>query len=120
MACKLPGYAGRMVLLEYFLACGDVDPTGPDVAWAPIGPMTTKAFNLTWETSDVSILNETCTAQLSDETAALLRSALRYADVTGGAFDVTIAPLVALPIGSAKGCGALLNAVLNVLGLMAR
>lgn len=54
MACKLPGYAGRMVLLEYFLACGDVDPTDPDVAWAPIGPMTTKAFNLTWETSDVS------------------------------------------------------------------
>lgn len=54
MACKLPGYAGRMVLLEYFLACGDVDPTGPDVAWAPIGPMTTKSFNLTWETSDVS------------------------------------------------------------------
>ena len=54
MACKLPGYAGRMVLLEYFLACGDVDPTGPDVAWAPIGPMTTKSFNLTWETSDAS------------------------------------------------------------------
>lgn len=54
MACKLPGYAGRMVMLEYFLACGDVDPRGPDVAWKPIGPMTTKAFNLTWETSDVS------------------------------------------------------------------
>lgn len=54
MACKLTGYAGRMVMLEYFLACGDVDPRGPDVAWAPIGPMTTKAFNLTWETSDVS------------------------------------------------------------------
>lgn len=54
MACKLPGYAGRMVLLEYVLACGDVDPRDPDTAWAPIGPMTTKAFNLTWETSDVS------------------------------------------------------------------
>lgn len=54
MACKLPGYAGRMVMLEYFLACGDVDPRGANVAWAPIGPMTTKAFNLTWETSDVS------------------------------------------------------------------
>lgn len=54
MACKLPGYAGRMVLLEYVLACGDVDPRDPSTAWAPIGPMTTKAFNLTWETSDVS------------------------------------------------------------------
>ena len=44
--------------------------------------------------SDVSILNETGTAQLSDETAALLDAALHYADITGGAFDVTIAPLV--------------------------
>ena len=44
--------------------------------------------------SDVSILNETGTAQLSDETAALLDAALHYTDITGGAFDVTIAPLV--------------------------
>lgn len=44
--------------------------------------------------SDVSILNETGSAALRDETAALLRDALHYADITGGAFDVTIAPLV--------------------------
>ena len=44
--------------------------------------------------SDVSVLNGTGTAQLSAETAQLLADALRYADLTGGAFDVTIAPLV--------------------------
>lgn len=54
MACKLDGYAGRLVMLEYMLACGDVDPRSPSVNWQPIGPMTTKSFNLTWETSDTS------------------------------------------------------------------
>ena len=44
--------------------------------------------------SDVSALNETGSANLSDETVQLLRDALHYAEVTGGAFDVTIAPLV--------------------------
>lgn len=44
--------------------------------------------------SDVDTLNSTGSAALSEETAALLRDALHYAEVTGGAFDVTIAPLV--------------------------
>ena len=44
--------------------------------------------------SEVDALNRHGSVVLSDETAALLRSALHYADVTGGAFDVTIAPLV--------------------------
>ncbi len=50
----------------------------------------------TVDTSDVARLNADGTAVLSDDTAALLRSALEYSAETNGAFDVTIAPLVAL------------------------
>ena len=50
----------------------------------------------TIETSDVSRLNAEGSAQLSEDTAALLRAALDYSEATGGAFDVTVAPLVAL------------------------
>ena len=50
----------------------------------------------TIDTSDVAQLNANGTAQLSGDTAALLRSALQYSAETDGAFDVTIAPLVAL------------------------
>ena len=50
----------------------------------------------TIDTSDVARLNADGTAVLSDDTAALLRSALQYSAETDGAFDVTIAPLVAL------------------------
>ena len=44
--------------------------------------------------SDVYNLNETGSATVSEETAQLLRDALHYAEETGGAFDITIAPLV--------------------------
>lgn len=54
MACKLPGYVGRDVLLEYGLACGDVDPTDPDFNWTAFASMRTKEFNLTWDTADAS------------------------------------------------------------------
>ena len=47
-------------------------------------------------TSDVSRLNADSTAQLGGDTAALLQAALQYSAETGGAFDVSIAPLVAL------------------------
>ena len=50
----------------------------------------------TIDTSDVARLNAGGTAALSGDTAALLRSALQYSAETDGAFDVTIAPLVAL------------------------
>ena len=50
----------------------------------------------TLENSDVSRLNTDGSAQLDDETAQLLRAALSYSTETGGAFDVTIAPLVTL------------------------
>lgn len=50
----------------------------------------------TIDTSDVAQLNANGTAQLSGDTAALLRSALQYSAETDGAFDVTIAPLVEL------------------------
>lgn len=50
----------------------------------------------TIDTSDVARLNTDGTAALSGDTAALLRSALQYSAETDGAFDVTIAPLVAL------------------------
>lgn len=54
MACKLPGYVGRDVLLEYAFACGDVDPTTPAFAWTPFASLRTKDFNLTWDTADAS------------------------------------------------------------------
>ena len=44
--------------------------------------------------SEISTLNETGSAELSDETVQLLQSALALSDETGGAFDITIAPLV--------------------------
>ena len=50
----------------------------------------------TIDTSDVAQLNANGTAVLSNDTAALLRSALEYSAKTNGAFDVTIAPLVQL------------------------
>lgn len=54
MACKLPGYVGRDVALEYGLACGDVDPTAPDFNWTPFASLRTKDFGLTWDTADAS------------------------------------------------------------------
>ena len=50
----------------------------------------------TIDTSDVAQLNANGTAQLSDDTAELLSAALQYSEMTSGAFDVTIAPLVEL------------------------
>ena len=55
-----------------------------------------QALSRTIDTSDVAQLNANGTARLSDDTAELLRAALQYSEVTSGAFDVTIAPLVAL------------------------
>lgn len=50
----------------------------------------------TIDTSDVSRLNADGSALLDADTAALLDAALQYSAETNGAFDVTIAPLVAL------------------------
>lgn len=50
----------------------------------------------TIETSSVAQLNANGSAQLDDDTAALLQAALQYSAETGGTFDVTIAPLVEL------------------------
>ena len=47
-------------------------------------------------TSDVAQLNANGSAVLDEDTAELLRRALRYSEETDGAFDVTIAPLVEL------------------------
>ena len=44
--------------------------------------------------SDVDALNRHGSTVLSEETAALLGAALDYCEMTGGAFDITIAPLV--------------------------
>ena len=44
--------------------------------------------------SDVDALNRHGSTVLSNETAALLGAALEYCEMTGGAFDITIAPLV--------------------------
>lgn len=50
----------------------------------------------TREDSPVSQLNRGGSARVSDETMELLQAALTYSELTGGAFDMTIAPLVSL------------------------
>lgn len=52
MACKLPGYVGRDVLLEVAYACGDVDPD--TLTFQALGSLRTKEFGLTWDTADAS------------------------------------------------------------------
>lgn len=52
MACELPGYVGRDVLLEVAYACGDVDPA--TLTFQPLGSLRTKEFGLTWDTADAS------------------------------------------------------------------
>ena len=54
------------------------------------------ALSRTIDTSSVSRLNTEGGARLDEETASLLAAALTYSADTNGAFDVTIAPLVAL------------------------
>lgn len=54
------------------------------------------ALSRTIDTSSVSRLNDEGGARLDEETASLLAAALTYSEETGGAFDVTIAPLVEL------------------------
>ncbi len=46
--------------------------------------------------SDIYKLNDSGSAVVSDETAALLKNAMTYSAETGGLFDVTVAPLVSL------------------------
>ena len=46
--------------------------------------------------SDIYKLNDSGSAVVSEETAALLQSAMTYSAATGGLFDVTVAPLVFL------------------------
>ena len=55
-----------------------------------------RELSRTIETSDVYKLNAGVTATVGDETAALLRRAVEYSEITGGLFDVTVAPLVTL------------------------
>lgn len=54
------------------------------------------ALSRTIDTSSVSRLNTEGSAVLDEDTSSLLAAALTYSGETGGAFDVTIAPLVAL------------------------
>lgn len=55
-----------------------------------------KLLSVTGENSDVFLLNRGRRAQLSDETAELLRSAIALSRRTDGAFDPTVYPLVQL------------------------
>lgn len=48
----------------------------------------------TKEGSEISTLNSTGTANVSEETARVLSLALEWSKKTGGAFDVTVAPVV--------------------------
>ena len=54
------------------------------------------ALSRTIDTSSVSRLNTEGSAVLDEDTTSLLAAALTYSEETGGAFDVTIAPLVSL------------------------
>ncbi len=55
-------------------------------------------FSRTIEGSDVWEINHSGTepTEVSEETALLIKTALYYADLTGGAFDITITPVVEL------------------------
>ncbi|MBQ9414605.1 MAG: FAD:protein FMN transferase [Clostridia bacterium] len=55
-------------------------------------------WSRTVEGSDIARLNAAAgqTVAVADETAALLQTAQMYTDLTGGAFDVTVAPLLDL------------------------
>ena len=55
-----------------------------------------QSMSRTIDTSDVSVLNATGSAELRFDTAVLLEEAIALSEATGGCFDVTIAPLVAL------------------------
>lgn len=55
-----------------------------------------RELSRTIETSDIYRLNAEGSAAVSEETAALLKSAMEYSEKTEGLFDVTIAPLVSL------------------------
>lgn len=55
-----------------------------------------RELSRTVDGSDISKLNADGTAAISEETASLLSKALAYSDATGGLFDITVAPLVAL------------------------
>ena len=55
-----------------------------------------QSMSRTIDTSDVSKLNATGSAELRFDTAVLLEEAIALSEATGGTFDVTIAPLVQL------------------------
>jgi len=52
MACEKEKFVGRDVVLEYFIGCGDTQPTEAD--WVRIGSMRAKEFSLEWETTDAT------------------------------------------------------------------
>lgn len=53
-------------------------------------------FSATREGSDISRLNSDGSAEVSDDTARLVSQALEYCELTGGALDISIYPLVRL------------------------
>lgn len=97
--CKLDGYVGRLVAVEYFLGCGDVDPRDPNIAWAPIGPMTTKGHNLTWETADVT----------TDQTVGNLRANL----ATWQTFEISGSGIATPQDGTRSNLSALTKHIAN-------
>lgn len=52
MACKSNYYVGKDVILEYAFGCGDALPAENE--WMRVGSLTTKEFNLTWDTEDTT------------------------------------------------------------------
>ena len=50
--CKSTKYAGRVVVLEYQIVCGDTLPAAN--AWKRFAAMRAKEFNLEWETIDAT------------------------------------------------------------------
>lgn len=50
--CKSQKYAGRVVLLEFQIGCGDVLPSPS--GWKRFAAMRTKEFNLQWDTIDAT------------------------------------------------------------------
>ncbi|MGN1031096.1 MAG: FAD:protein FMN transferase, partial [Butyricicoccaceae bacterium] len=53
-------------------------------------------FSISSEDGDVFAVNQSGSAEVSEETAGLVTRALEFCDSTGGAFDCTVQPLIEL------------------------
>jgi predicted secreted protein len=98
MACNKTKFVGRDVVLEGFIACGDVLPIESD--WQRFGSMRTKEFTLEWDTTDAT--DADTVGALRENLATFLSLAISgdgtvKASGSGSAFLKTLTKHVANP-----------------------